>query len=84
MKQDGFTIKEMVSDIRSDVKTIYQKVDSIEIQTTVTNGRVNAIEPQVENHSKRLGDVEKKLYWATGVLSIILIIVEFVIPYVLK
>lgn len=59
MTSPDFTMKEMLERQYSEIQSLHVKMDRVELQTTKTNGRVNAIEPEVET-------LRKQFYWVIG------------------
>lgn len=77
---DEFTVKEMIKDMRDDIKSLHDKVDSVYLQAKLTNGRVNAIEPKVEKHNKSIHNINLRLAaYSTG-LAVLIFIVEIILP----
>lgn len=80
MAIEEFTVKEMVSEMRQDIKALHDKVDSVYLQAKLTNGRVNTIEPIVNDHKKSIRNIDIKLASYTGALAILFFIIEVVLP----
>jgi len=49
----NFTVKEIVEQIHAETKNLSSKVDSVIVQTTKTNGRVNRAEDRIVELTKK-------------------------------
>jgi len=61
MANDNFTTKDILLQMREDMREINIKLDRVEIQTTKTNGRMNNAEEAIIAHGERLLTHDKKL-----------------------
>lgn len=73
--RDNFSMKELMLEVRSDVKELKEVVTRLEEQQRITNGRVSKSED-------RIRFLEEYKWQLTGGLIIVSIIVPFIIKWI--
>ena len=70
MTNSGFTIKEMLNEVRDDIKELHEKVDSVYLQAKRTNGRVT----QLEKDSPVVWVMKHKVLTVSIIIAIFLLL----------
>jgi uncharacterized coiled-coil protein SlyX len=83
MANQGYTVKEMLTELRTDMKKHHTKMDDIHTQTKLTNGRLTALEPRVTVQERTVRQINLKIAKYSGVITTILIMVEVALNYLM-
>lgn len=74
--QTNYTMKEMLERQYKEIESLHDKMDSVRIQTTKTNGRVTTLEDTVSDHTKKIDKLSKAVAYGTALISVGFIIAQ--------
>lgn len=76
MASESFSLKEMVKEQRDDMKVVRTAIESIDQHLTKLNSKVADHEERIAKAEKGLSNAEKKILYASAVVSMLVVIAE--------
>jgi hypothetical protein len=74
---DGFTLKEMMITQKASIDLLHEKIDAVHTQAQLTNGRLNRLEPQVEENKKQIQRNGFTIAKWSGALAVVMIAIQY-------